>query len=109
VQSSTKTRCLACCWLGNEYLRDNQFGARALIRGLTDGKAILGSLSDITEVLHENVIDEVIICISGEEMLLMKKVLEICEVEGVQVRMNSDFFDYLIKKVDSGAKTSSSI
>lgn len=67
---------------------------------LTNRKTILGNLSDINKVLNENVVDEVIICVSSEKIGFIKKVLEICEIEGVQVRINSDFFGYLIKRVD---------
>jgi len=67
---------------------------------LWKGKEILGDFSEITQVLRENVIDEVIICVSSEEITSVKKVLEICEIEGVQVRINSDFFGYLIKRVN---------
>jgi len=62
-------------------------------------KKILGSFSDVTEVLHEKIIDEVIISVSDKDFALAKEVLEACEREGVQVRLNSDFFGKLVKKV----------
>jgi len=63
------------------------------------GKEIIGAFSDIFEVLHKKIIDEVIICISSEDFLSIKEILEVCEREGVQVRLNSDFFGYLAKRV----------
>lgn len=63
------------------------------------GKKILGTFSDITEVMHEKIIDEVIISVSDNDFASVKEVLETCEREGVQVRLNSDFFGYLLKKV----------
>lgn len=63
------------------------------------GKEVLGTFSEIVDVLHNNFIDEVIICIPFEEFKEAKVVLENCEREGVQVRINSDFFGYLVKRV----------
>jgi len=63
------------------------------------GKKILGTFSDVPEVLHEKIIDEVIISVSDEEFPLIKEVLETCEREGIQVRLNSDFFGHLVKRV----------
>jgi len=44
-------------------------------------------------------VDEVIICASGKELSQVEEILETCEREGVQVRINSDFFGRLVKKV----------
>ena len=40
-----------------------------------------------------------IICASGKELSQVEEILETCEREGVQVRINSDFFGRLVKKV----------
>ena len=63
------------------------------------GKEILGTFSEVNDILHKNIIDEVIICISDKDFAAVKKVLEACEEEGVRVRLNSDFFGCLAKKV----------
>lgn len=63
------------------------------------GKEILGSLSNVVEVLHKETIDEVIICVSSEDFGTAEQVFEACEREGVQVRLNSDFFGYLAKRI----------
>ncbi|OGW44930.1 MAG: hypothetical protein A2Y66_02065 [Nitrospirae bacterium RBG_13_41_22] len=65
------------------------------------GKRILGTHGDFEKILHQYPIDEVIICASGNELgrLEFEKILEICEREGVQIRVNSDFFGGLMKKV----------
>jgi len=63
------------------------------------GKRILGTNSEIEKILHQNPVDEVIICASGIEMGRVEEVLETCEREGVQIRINSDFFGRLAKKV----------
>jgi exopolysaccharide biosynthesis polyprenyl glycosylphosphotransferase len=53
------------------------------------------------DILHRNQVDEVIICASGNELgrLEFEEVFEICEREGVQIRVNSDFLGKLTKKV----------
>ena len=63
------------------------------------GKKILGTFSDIIDVLHNKIIDEVIICVSFEDFAVIREILEVCEKEGVQVRLSSDFFGYLVKGV----------
>ena len=63
------------------------------------GKKILGTNSEIEKILHQYPVDEVIVCASGIEMGKIEEVLETCEREGVQVRINSDFFGRLAKKV----------
>lgn len=56
---------------------------------------------EMEDILHENQVDEVIICASGNELsrLEFKEAFEICEREGVQIRINSDFLGKLTKKV----------
>ncbi|MGA2466116.1 MAG: sugar transferase [Thermodesulfobacteriota bacterium] len=65
------------------------------------GKKILGTTMEMEDILHENQVDEVIICASGNELsrLEFKEAFEICEREGVQIRINSDFLGKLTKKV----------
>jgi len=63
------------------------------------GKKVLGVFSDVEEVLHNNVVDEVTICVLDEHFLEAKGVIETCEREGVQVRLNSDFFGNLAKRI----------
>ena len=63
------------------------------------GKKILGTNSEIEKILHQYPVNEVIICASGIEMGKVEGVLETCEREGVQIRINSDFFGKLAKKV----------
>jgi exopolysaccharide biosynthesis polyprenyl glycosylphosphotransferase len=63
------------------------------------GKRILGTYEEFEKILHQHSVDEVIICASGSELNQVEKVLETCEREGVQIRINSDFFGRLAKKV----------
>jgi exopolysaccharide biosynthesis polyprenyl glycosylphosphotransferase len=65
------------------------------------GRKILGSNQEIAEILHQYPVDEVIICASGNELnrIEFEEVFEICEREGVQIRVHSDFLGKLTKKV----------
>jgi exopolysaccharide biosynthesis polyprenyl glycosylphosphotransferase len=65
------------------------------------GKKILGATKEMEEILHRNQVDEVIMCASGNELgrLEFEEVLETCEREGVQIRINSDFFGRFAKLV----------
>jgi len=63
------------------------------------GRPVLGLNSDIERVLHEQPVDEVVICVSTKRFDEIREILDVCEREGVQVRLNSDFFGRLAKKV----------
>jgi exopolysaccharide biosynthesis polyprenyl glycosylphosphotransferase len=65
----------------------------------TSGVKILGTYEDIEPLLHDNIIDEIIVCIPFDQFGLIGKVIECCEREGVQIRIYSDFFGRLVKKV----------
>lgn len=63
------------------------------------GKKILGTFQDISLVLNANQFDEVIIARSMQRISEISNVLEICELEGVQVRIISDFFGSIAKRL----------
>jgi exopolysaccharide biosynthesis polyprenyl glycosylphosphotransferase len=65
------------------------------------GKRVLGTNKEIENILHQYPVDEVIICASGGELsrLEFEQVFEICEREGVQIRVHSDFLGKLTKRV----------
>jgi exopolysaccharide biosynthesis polyprenyl glycosylphosphotransferase len=62
-------------------------------------RKILGTYSDVVEVLHKNIIDDVIICVPSKDFKAIEEVLISCEKEGVQVRLYSDFFGHLAKRI----------
>ena len=63
------------------------------------GQKVVGSYDDILKLLHENSLDEVIITVSTWRMGEIRKVLEACEREGVQVRIISDFLGKIAKRI----------
>jgi exopolysaccharide biosynthesis polyprenyl glycosylphosphotransferase len=64
-----------------------------------NGLQSLGTFDEIESVLHNQIIEEVIICVPIEQFGRIRKVLECCEREGVQVRLFSDFFSKILKRV----------
>ena len=64
-----------------------------------NGLKTLGTFDEIESVLHGQIIEEVIICVPIEKFDRIRRVLECCEREGVQVRLFSDFFGKLVKRV----------
>ena len=62
------------------------------------GKKILGSFRDIPLVLQAHQVDEVIISVSTRRLGEVREVLEVCEREGVQVRIISDFLGKIAKR-----------
>jgi exopolysaccharide biosynthesis polyprenyl glycosylphosphotransferase len=63
------------------------------------GKKILGTFQDISLVLNANQFDEVIIARSMQRISEISNILEICELEGMQVRIISDFFGSIAKRL----------
>jgi exopolysaccharide biosynthesis polyprenyl glycosylphosphotransferase len=62
------------------------------------GKKILGTFNDIPQVLQAHPVNEVIITVSTRRLGEVREVLEICEREGVQVRIISDFLGQIAKR-----------
>lgn len=62
------------------------------------GKKILGTIQDILPVLHRHPVDEVVISVSTRRLGEVREVLEVCEREGVQVRIVSDFWGKIAKR-----------
>lgn len=63
------------------------------------GYKVIGSNEDIEKILHQNPVDEVMICVSTKRFDQIRQILECCEREGVQVRLSSDFFGKIAKQV----------
>lgn len=89
---------------------ESQFSWRLRIIGLITGDPgkvgkefhgyrVLGTSAEIESVLHAHPVDEVVICVSTKRFDQIRDILECCEREGVQVRLYSDFFGKIAKKV----------
>jgi len=63
------------------------------------GVKVLDHYNNMQEILKTINPEEIIITISTKRFDQIREVLEICEREGVAVRLNSDFFGYITKYV----------
>ena len=62
---------------------------------------ILGNFQNISQILHENPIDEVIFALPLKDLEDVREVIEICEVEGVKTRFITHFFGGSILKAEA--------
>jgi len=60
------------------------------------GAKILGRLNDLPEVLHSHFIEEVIFALPLSKLEQANSLLQLCETEGVQTRIVSDFYSGLV-------------
>jgi len=65
---------------------------------LYDAK-VLGFYDDLIPILHEQVIEEVVFALPSKDLNTARAMLTLCELEGVQVRLVSDFFHTMIAKL----------
>ncbi len=69
------------------------------VGNLIEGIKILDTVDNIETVLKRYNPEEVIITLSSREFDQIRNIIEICQKEGTQVRMNSDFFGQLTKNL----------
>lgn len=63
------------------------------------GATVLGTVDDITALLKENVVDEVILATPRGMIGVVEKVVRACEDEGVMVRLMADLFDVSVARM----------
>ncbi len=56
-------------------------------------------LSDLPELLHENVVDEIIFAVESRKLAALEDIFLLCDEEGVQTRVAIDFFPHLNSRV----------
>ena len=65
----------------------------AELKGCTfKGYCVIGQLKDIPDILHNNVIDEIIYIVPGSWLKLIEKSILFCEIEGVKVNVAVDIY-----------------
>jgi len=60
------------------------------------GSKIIGRLEDLPKILHNHFIEEVIFALPLSKLEKAKHLLQLCETEGVQTRIISDFYSGLV-------------
>jgi exopolysaccharide biosynthesis polyprenyl glycosylphosphotransferase len=64
------------------------------------GSPVLGTIDDITSVLKDHVVDEVILAVPRAMIPQLGKVASVCEEEGVKLRLMADVFDVEVARMD---------
>lgn len=62
------------------------------------GQVVMGTVDDLSRVIDENVIDEVIIAMPRSWFQLVEKVIRICETSGIRAHLRFDLFNPKIAK-----------
>jgi len=65
------------------------------------GAEVLGTPEDLPRILHEHVIQEVVIAVPTRQLEECTDMLALCEQEGVNVVILSDFFSSLVARVET--------
>ena len=61
------------------------------VGNILNGIKIIGTNKDVLDIMHSQPIDEVLLTVSDEHIGEVSNILNICKVEGVQVRILTDF------------------
>jgi exopolysaccharide biosynthesis polyprenyl glycosylphosphotransferase len=64
-----------------------------------EGSKVLGTVDDITSILKNHVVDEVILATPRSMIGAVEKLVRACEEEGVRVRILADLFDVRIARM----------
>ena len=64
------------------------------------GARVLGRLGELGEILVSHVVDEVILAVPRERLEVIEKAVELCEEQGVGVKVLLDFFPSRISKLE---------
>lgn len=71
----------------------------AFVGKLIRGAPVLGTLDDITAILRDQVVDEVVLAIPRGMIGVAEKVVLACEEEGVRVRLMADLFEINVARM----------
>jgi len=63
-----------------------------------NGIKIINTLNNMSEVLHQNVVDDVIFIVPRSWLDRIQDALYLCEIEGVDVNIATDLFDFKLAK-----------
>lgn len=57
------------------------------------GYKVIGKLSDVADIIHSNVIDEIVIVVPRSWLVKLEDVIRFCETEGHKIHLAVDYFD----------------
>ena len=74
---------------------------KAINEEVINGKRILGRLIDLSHLITEYNIDEIIVAIDGDNHEKLFEVLDFCKSYNINVRLTSELFEIVTRKVDT--------
>jgi exopolysaccharide biosynthesis polyprenyl glycosylphosphotransferase len=85
--------------MGNLISRYSDWGFRILgyvdVNGADTGKTggeAMGSISDLPQIIENNIVDEIIFAGDRPNLDMLDKILELCKEQGIRTRLAADFF-----------------
>ena len=68
---------------------------------VVSGKRVIGKLNQLGKVIQDYKIDEIIIAIDGNDYNKLLEVIEYCKSQNILVRLTSELFEIVARKVDT--------
>ncbi|MFZ2602918.1 MAG: sugar transferase, partial [Candidatus Omnitrophota bacterium] len=62
------------------------------------GHKVLGSFKDIPDIVHNNIVDEVVFVVPRSWLNRIEEIMHFCEAEGLKVSVAVDYFDLKLSK-----------
>jgi exopolysaccharide biosynthesis polyprenyl glycosylphosphotransferase len=83
--------------------RYSDWGLRILgyvdVNGSRSGGDILGTVDDLPQIIENNIVDEIIFVGDRSSLDLLDKILELCNEQGIRMRVAADFFPAKVSNV----------
>ncbi|MEM9172439.1 MAG: sugar transferase [Pseudomonadota bacterium] len=67
--------------------------------GRREGDEILGHVDEISQVLRDNVVEDVIVAVPRKMLVDVEAIVEACEEEGVRLRFLADFYEFKAARI----------
>ncbi len=68
---------------------------------IVNGKMVIGKLNDLSQVIVDYNIDEIIVAIDGEDHENLFEIVDYCKSQNINVRLTSELFEIVTRKVDT--------
>lgn len=65
----------------------------ALTGQIINGYEVLGALDDVADIVHDNVVDEIVFIVPRSWLQKIDTIVHFCETEGIRVHIGIDMFD----------------
>lgn len=70
-----------------------------LASGVLEDRPVLGHITNMEQIIHQNVVDEVIFAVPRTKLWDMEDILLLCEEEGIRTWVAANFFPHLVAKI----------